>query len=1013
MKALADRPNIELTVGIAVDQNPKKLTKQVEKVMAEVGATPTPLKIKIDKNSFKGDISELQAILKNAFRSVGIDLSDLVQTGDTAKFKGFIAQVRSMTDGIAESGSAAQTLGVVLSKTLGKASPGLKEINAQLGEINLGAKKYYTLVDNAETRIRNQTKNYLTAGGANPEVLNKVITAYQRLADIRADLESGKNPGDTFLDPKTGEDVTYGSKFQGWLTDVKMIEAEVKNLNSQLADTARREKEALTPDTTSMVGALRDVQARVDKARGSLVGVGNEIFQQFDSELIRISGNLGTLENGLNSGKISSDAFSEGIEEAKNKIAELNAKIAASKTPNAMVDPTGSLGRDASISLDETISKLIDIQTKFRALTKGTGLRSGVMSGIGFDTEDLNRVWLALESGEITVKELDDALANASKNLAKYRGELSRVSEVKQSGAYSIDGSNGEAETVARLSAKVQNELNKIATASDAIKTTFGGNLKSALGGLREVSEGFQGGSVEASKYTSAIEAARLALAQLDDAQAKAAAPEAYIKKGTSAYENAKNDIEKLISALDALEKKYLSLGKTTTEGFQKGGTSYANLREMATGLLGSLNAGKLTNAGATEGIGSVNDGIKELADYERYLNKIAVIAKKKDQLEKDALAAQRRGTQALKWTAARGNPETAQYYEKIAQAVRSLSAAQREWQNGAKDPAAFDKMSTAVKKSAQDIDLWRSKIEELGADRGGVVSKLGEKFKTLFTYAIGARVIYGAASKVRELISQAVELDSAMGQLRIVTDETESAYRKFGNTAASTAKEIGASMTDIINATTTYARLGYSLDESSILSKYTAMLSQVGDIESSAAQDALTSMIKAFGDAVDASKSEDIEHLMDELVKVGNNFPISVSQIAEGMTNASSALAASGNTIEQSIALLTAANTTVQDISKASTGLRTIAARIRNTSAELEELGEESMTKSKYEELVKTLTDGGVQLRDALTGEYRSTYDIIKDLAAKWDDLSSMEQSAITTALAGKLVPECTVMCI
>ena len=42
------------------------------------------------------------------------------------------------------------------------------------------------------------------------------------------------------------------------------------------------------------------------------------------------------------------------------------------------------------------------------------------------------------------------------------------------------------------------------------------------------------------------------------------------------------------------------------------------------------------------------------------------------------------------------------------------------------------------------------------------------------------------------------------------------------------------------------------------------------------------------------------------------NNFPISVSEIAEGMKNASSALAAAGNSFDQSVALLTAANTTI-----------------------------------------------------------------------------------------------------
>lgn len=78
-------------------------------------------------------------------------------------------------------------------------------------------------------------------------------------------------------------------------------------------------------------------------------------------------------------------------------------------------------------------------------------------------------------------------------------------------------------------------------------------------------------------------------------------------------------------------------------------------------------------------------------------------------------------------------------------------------------------------------------------------------------------------------------------------------------------------------------------------------------NIDVSAAQDAITAIVKAFNVNVD-----DIESVIDKLVTTGNNFPISVAQIAEGMNNASSALAAAGNTFEQSVALLTAANTTI-----------------------------------------------------------------------------------------------------
>ena len=58
-------------------------------------------------------------------------------------------------------------------------------------------------------------------------------------------------------------------------------------------------------------------------------------------------------------------------------------------------------------------------------------------------------------------------------------------------------------------------------------------------------------------------------------------------------------------------------------------------------------------------------------------------------------------------------------------------------------------------------------------------------------------------------------------------------------------------------------------------------------------------------------------------------------------------------------------------------------------------------MTEAKYDELVKKLTDFNVALKD-VNGNYRSTYDIMADIASKWDTMSNMEQSALATALAG-----------
>ena len=262
------------------------------------------------------------------------------------------------------------------------------------------------------------------------------------------------------------------------------------------------------------------------------------------------------------------------------------------------------------------------------------------------------------------------------------------------------------------------------------------------------------------------------------------------------------------------------------------------------------------------------------------------------------------------------------------------------------------------------------------------------------YMVSLGA-LIMKAVQQLKKMVTETINLDTAMTQLRVVTNNSRAEYEEYGRAVANIAQEIGASVSDLVDSTTVFARLGYSLSESKELARTTAMLSNVGDIDISSAQSSVTTMTKAFKDVT----ADNIERTMDKLVEVGNNFPISVSEIAAGIDNAGSSLSAANNTFEQSVALLTSANTAVQNISKASTGLRTISARIRRTTFDLDELGE-TIEEAKYQKALDILTGHGVQLTE--NGEYRSTYEIIKDIADIWEDLSSMDQAAIAEQLAG-----------
>lgn len=87
---------------------------------------------------------------------------------------------------------------------------------------------------------------------------------------------------------------------------------------------------------------------------------------------------------------------------------------------------------------------------------------------------------------------------------------------------------------------------------------------------------------------------------------------------------------------------------------------------------------------------------------------------------------------------------------------------------------------------------------------------------------------------------------------------------------------------------------------------------------------------------------------------------------------------------------------------------------RIRGATTELEEAGleTEGMAKStaKLRAEIKALSGVDIMLDE---DTFKSTYDIMDELAQKWQDLTDIQQASITELIAGRdVLPEYTVMC-
>lgn len=188
------------------------------------------------------------------------------------------------------------------------------------------------------------------------------------------------------------------------------------------------------------------------------------------------------------------------------------------------------------------------------------------------------------------------------------------------------------------------------------------------------------------------------------------------------------------------------------------------------------------------------------------------------------------------------------------------------------------------------------------------MLDSIKRKFKEIFSYFSASSAIYRAFAELRKGVQYVREIDSALTELKKVTDETEETYEKFLNTASKMADKVGSTISEIVSSTADWSRLGYSMEEAARLAESTSVLLNVSEFGSiDEATGALTSTLQAFG--YTASQSMNVVDVMNE---VGNSFAVSSDGIATALQDSASALMTANNSYEEAVALIAAANRVV-----------------------------------------------------------------------------------------------------
>ena len=337
-------------------------------------------------------------------------------------------------------------------------------------------------------------------------------------------------------------------------------------------------------------------------------------------------------------------------------------------------------------------------------------------------------------------------------------------------------------------------------------------------------------------------------------------------------------------------------------------------------------------------------------------------------------------------------------YYNRISRTLRRNPTMDSQMQNliGRLRRSDFNSV-TEASKAFQELQF---SIRASGLETETLGQTVSRVFSEKFGYGVMASAALAARNALSSMYQNVVAIDAKLADLQIVSGASDNELAEYFDQAAESAQRVASSITDVIDATAVYRRLGFGVQDSLDFAELTTMYSRIGDVAIEEAESNITSVIKAF----DFVTGDELSVAMDKMVKVANDYAIGADELGEGLGNAASALTAAGNSFEESLAILTAAQTVTQNASKSSTAVRTITARLRQSTTELEELGEELdpsyNTKSSYRDRLLAIT--GVDILEEDQQTYKSTFQILQELAAVWDELADIDQASVVGMVAG-----------
>ncbi|MCM3365895.1 phage tail tape measure protein [Bacillus safensis] len=257
---------------------------------------------------------------------------------------------------------------------------------------------------------------------------------------------------------------------------------------------------------------------------------------------------------------------------------------------------------------------------------------------------------------------------------------------------------------------------------------------------------------------------------------------------------------------------------------------------------------------------------------------------------------------------------------------------------------------------------------------------QLGDAFSRIPAYLLSGSIFYGAITALKNITQQAIEIDTLMTNIRRVMDLPDYKFNELLQTSLDLSNELSNKVSDVLEITGSFGRMGFQADELSDLTKTAQVLQNISDLTATDTVNTLTAAMLNFN-----VSAKDSISIADKLNEVDNNFAISTLDMANSIRKAGSTAATFGVELNDLIGYTAAIGSTTRESGNiVGNSLKTIFARIGNNRSS-----------------IKALDQIGISVQTA-AGEAKTSSQLIGEVAEKWDSLSDAQKQNTSIGVAG-----------